>query len=54
MAKWKCKICGYIYDDKQGEPQRNIEPGTPFESLPDSYKCPVCGAAKKMFIKIED
>ncbi len=54
MAKWKCKLCGYVYDSEKGEPDRNIEPGTPFEELPDSYKCPVCGAAKSMFTKIED
>ncbi|KMZ55391.1 flavin reductase [Dorea sp. D27] len=35
---WVCSICGYVYD---GE--------TPFEDLPDSYKCPVCGQGKDKF-----
>lgn len=35
---WVCSICGYVYD---GE--------TPFEYLPDSYKCPVCGQGKDKF-----
>jgi rubredoxin len=26
-----------------------ILPGTPFEDLPDDWKCPVCGAGKHMF-----
>ncbi len=36
--KWVCSICGYVYD---GE--------TPFEELPDSYVCPICGVPKNMF-----
>jgi rubredoxin len=38
-----CDVCGYIYEVKRGEPRQKIMPGTPFESLPDSYACPVCG-----------
>ncbi len=52
MSKWKCKLCGYVYDDEVGEPDRGIEPGTNFEDLSDSYKCPICGAAKSMFTEI--
>lgn len=33
-----CRDCGYIYNDR-----------TPFEKLPDSYFCPVCGAPKRRF-----
>lgn len=53
MSKWKCKLCGYLYDEEVGEPDRQIDAGTSFESLPDSYKCPICGAAKSMFAKLE-
>ncbi len=49
MKKYKCSVCGYIYDPSQGEPERGIPPGTPFENLPESYTCPVCGATKDMF-----
>ena len=29
MAKWKCKLCGYIYDEDEGIPERGVEPATP-------------------------
>jgi len=32
MGKWKCKICGYIYDPEKGDPDDNIAPHTPFEN----------------------
>ena len=49
MERYKCIICGYIYDPLEGEPSDGIEPGTPFENLPDDYICPVCGAGKEEF-----
>lgn len=52
-AKYKCTVCGYIYDPELGDPDRSIAPGTPFEKLPDDWVCPVCGAAKSEFEKIE-
>jgi rubredoxin len=51
MQKWKCKICGYIYDPEKGDPDGNISPNTPFDKLPDDWVCPVCGAPKDMFEK---
>lgn len=39
-VKWVCSVCGYVYD---GE--------VPFEELPDSYRCPVCGQGKDKFQK---
>ncbi len=53
MAKWRCKICGYIYDEDLGNPDQGISPGTKFEELPEDYKCPICGVGKDMFEKIE-
>jgi len=52
MEKWKCLVCGYIYDPEAGDPDGGIAPGTPFERIPDEWTCPVCGAAKDMFEKI--
>jgi len=49
MERYKCIICGYIYDPEEGEPADGIEPGTSFGSLPDDYICPVCGAGKDEF-----
>ncbi len=42
-------VCDHIYDPQQGDPDSGIAPGTPFESLPDSWVCPDCGAAKADF-----
>ncbi len=52
MSKYECTVCGYIYDPAVGDPDGKIPPGVPFESLPDSWVCPVCGAAKSDFKKI--
>jgi rubredoxin len=52
MDKYRCTVCGYIYDPAAGDPDSDIEPGTSFESLPDSWVCPVCGAPKEAFEKI--
>jgi len=54
MAKYKCKVCGYIYDPELGDPDGSIEPQTPFEKLPEDWVCPVCGAPKSEFEKIEE
>ncbi len=41
MKKYKCPICGYIYDEEKE--------GIKFEDLPDDWKCPLCGAPKNIF-----
>ena len=46
---YECSICGYVYDPAKGDPENNIAQGTSFEQLPESWVCPVCGAAKDMF-----
>ena len=48
MSKYKCRICGYIYDPAKGAPPSAL-PGTAFEDLPGSWKCPICGAKKARF-----
>jgi len=54
MAKYKCSVCGYIYDPELGDADGGIKPGTPFEEIPDDWVCPVCGASKDQFEKIEE
>jgi flavin reductase (DIM6/NTAB) family NADH-FMN oxidoreductase RutF/rubredoxin len=51
-AKYQCSICNYIYDPALGDPDGGIQPGTPFEQIPDSWVCPVCGASKDKFEKM--
>jgi len=42
-ARYKCRLCGYIYSPLRGEPHNGIPAGTAFEDLPETYVCPVCG-----------
>jgi len=52
--KYRCIICGYIYDPEKGDPDNDIEPGTSFEDLPDDWVCPDCGAGKSEFEPEDD
>ena len=54
MAKYKCSVCDYVYDPELGDPEGGVTPGTPFEKLPDDWVCPVCGAEKSQFEKVEE
>ncbi|AOS83651.1 rubredoxin [Chlorobaculum limnaeum] len=51
MEQWKCTICGYIYNPETGDPEGEIPAGTSFDSLPETWMCPVCGAGKEEFTK---
>ncbi|MCK9594320.1 MAG: rubredoxin [Candidatus Omnitrophica bacterium] len=52
MAKYRCTVCGYIYDPAVGDPAAGIKPGTAFENIPDTWVCPECGVGKDMFEKV--
>ena len=54
MDKYKCTVCGYIYDPAAGDPTQGINPGRSFESLPGNWICPDCGVGKDMFEKIQN
>ncbi|MBW6535101.1 MAG: flavin reductase [Mariniphaga sp.] len=49
MDIFTCQICGFQYNPEEGDPTAGIPPGTPFEDLPDDYKCPICNAGKEYF-----
>ena len=46
MAKYKCQLCGHIYDEEKE--------GVKFEDLPDDWKCSMCMAPKSVFKKVEE
>ena len=48
-GKYVCSVCGFTYDPALGIPEAGIEPGTPFEQLPEDFVCPVCGVSKDLF-----
>lgn len=51
--KYQCIVCGHIYDPAEGDPTKNIPPGTAFEDLPDNWLCPICGVGKSEFIPVD-
>jgi rubredoxin len=56
--RYRCLLCGYIYDPEKGDPSQNIPPGTSFEQLPKLYRCPECGVyakagGRKPFVRID-
>jgi rubredoxin-NAD+ reductase len=53
MAKYECMVCGWVYDEDEGDPDSGIAAGTKFADLPDDWVCPMCGAAKEDFELIE-
>lgn len=48
-----CLICGYIYSEAAGLPGEGIPPGTKWEDVPLSWRCPDCGSGKEDFEMIE-
>lgn len=54
MKKYRCKVCGWIYDEAKGDPDNGIAPGIRFEDLPAEFICPLCGAPKEEFEVVED
>lgn len=48
-VSYQCTNCLTVYDKKIGDPVAGISPGTPFEKLPDHYRCHVCDSGKEYF-----
>lgn len=53
MDKYVCTLCGYEYDPAVGDLDNGIPAGTAFEDLPEDWVCPLCGASKSDFEKVE-
>ena len=49
MKKFRCLVCGYLYDPAEGDPTKGIPPGTSFDELPDDWTCPICNVGKEEF-----
>ena len=43
--KYKCSVCGYVYDEDKEQVK--------FEDLPEDWKCPLCGVPKSLFNEVE-
>lgn len=44
-----CSVCGYEYNEAEGDQEHGIAPGTKFSDLPDDFECPLCGVGKDEF-----
>ncbi|MGZ7109088.1 MAG: rubredoxin [Methanobacterium sp.] len=53
MQKYRCIVCGYVYDPDEGDSISGIEPGTSFDDLPDEWVCPLCGVGKDQFEPVD-
>ncbi|MCK5880808.1 MAG: FAD-dependent oxidoreductase [Sinobacterium sp.] len=53
MAQWECIVCGWVYDEKTGDPDNGIAPGTKWEDVPESWLCPDCGVGTDDFEIVE-
>lgn len=47
--KYKCTICGVIYDERLGMVSEGIPPGTLWKDIPNDWMCPDCGVSKASF-----
>ena len=52
-AKMQCKICWYVYDPKEGCPENQTPPDTPFRELPEWWTSPNCGNGKNEFFPFQ-
>ncbi len=52
--KYVCDVCGWIYDEEQGVPELEIDPGTGFEELPEDFSCPLCSVGKDFFSEVTE
>ena len=53
MKSYMCVICGFVYEEEKGDPVSGIPPGTRWDDVPLSWRCPDCGAGKEDFEMVE-
>jgi rubredoxin len=52
--RYQCRYCSHVYDERLGDPDSGIAPGTRFDDIPDDWQCPDCGAGKADYDPIPD
>ena len=52
MSEYRCRPCSYIYDPRKGQLSTGVKSNTPWEDVPDDWRCPICGAPKDAFEKL--
>jgi pyruvate oxidase len=46
MAKYRCTVCNYIFDEEKE--------GYKFDELPENWRCPVCNSPKSTFVLLNE
>jgi len=46
MAKYRCTVCNYVYDETKGLQK--------FSDLPEDWRCPVCNSPKSVFVLLAE
>jgi rubredoxin len=49
MCQCQVTNCGFVYDPERKNRKSTTPLGVKFNVLPDTWKCPVCGASKHTF-----
>lgn len=49
MKRYVCEVCGYVYDEADGDPDNGVAAGTKWEDVPEDWVCPLCGVGKDQF-----
>ena len=52
LVPYICDVCDWTYDERKGDPDGGIAPGTAWEQIPEDWVCPVCGAGKDDFSRV--
>ena len=53
FRKYMCLLCGFVYEEEKGWPEDGISPGTCWDDVPITWRCPECGAMKEDFEMVE-
>lgn len=51
--KYHCLECEHIYDEAKGDRFSDTAPGTRWDDIPEDWFCPICGAPKSFFKRLD-
>ncbi|MGX8795739.1 rubredoxin [Fusibacter sp. JL298sf-3] len=52
MEVYKCTVCGYFYKPERGDWMSGIPKNTPFDEVPEDWRCPSCNQPKMAFVPV--
>ncbi len=51
-VRFECGVCWHVYDPAEGDDVAQIPSGTPFDALPEDWRCPTCDGPKHKYMRI--